>query len=68
MTICSLRVGAWEKHVKLTVMPLDDFDLILGMEFFIAAMIHAMPYRKCIIVMGLETPCIVLCQFQVHGR
>ena len=32
----SLRVGIWQKTVKLTVMPLDDFDLILGMKFFMA--------------------------------
>ena len=36
--------------MKLIVMPLDDFDLILGMEFFVAAMIQVMSYRKCIII------------------
>ena len=35
-------------------MPLDNFDLILGIEFFVAPMVQMMPYRKCIIIMGLK--------------
>lgn len=54
--------------MKLIVMPLDDFDLILGMKFFYVAMVHVMFYRKCIIIIRLETLCVVQCQFQVHGR
>ena len=61
VTICSLRVGAWEKQAKLTVMPLNDSDLILGMELFVVVMVHVMPYRKCIIIIGLETPYVVPC-------
>lgn len=30
----SLWVESWQKMVKFIVMPLNDFDLILGMEFF----------------------------------
>lgn len=36
----SPRIRTWQKTVKFTVMPLDDFDLIHGMEFFMAAMIQ----------------------------
>ena len=63
----SLQVGTWQKIVKFTVMPLDDFDLILGMEFFMVAMVQLMPYRKSILIMGMETPCIVSFNFMVHG-
>lgn len=68
VTICSLRVGAWEKQAKLIIMPLNDSDLILGMELFVVVIVQAMPYRKYIIIMGLETPYVVPCQFWVHGR
>ena len=50
------------------VMPFNDSDLILGMVLFVVVMVQVMPYRKCIIIMGLETPYVVPCQFRVHGR
>lgn len=33
-----------------------------------AAMVQLMPYRKSILIMSTETPCIVPCNFMVHGR
>ncbi|KAI9186886.1 hypothetical protein LWI28_021940 [Acer negundo] len=33
----TLKVGSWQGKCSLMVVPLDDFDLILGVEFFVKA-------------------------------
>lgn len=39
VTISSLRVGEWEKHIKFTVMPLNYFNLIPDMESFVTTVL-----------------------------
>ncbi|KAK4391962.1 Transposon Ty3-G Gag-Pol polyprotein [Sesamum angolense] len=37
MACVELKVGAWTGQCKLLVVPLDDFDVILGMDFMLLA-------------------------------
>ncbi|VFQ97231.1 unnamed protein product [Cuscuta campestris] len=39
-----IKVGEWQGECSLTVLPLDDFDLILGNEFLIMAKAVVFPY------------------------
>ncbi|GAV75623.1 Asp_protease_2 domain-containing protein [Cephalotus follicularis] len=39
-----ISMGDWDGKINLMVVPLDDFDLILGNEFFISEKIFIMPH------------------------
>lgn len=39
-----LKVGKWEQESSFMAVPLDDFDLILSIEFFVKAKAVAMPH------------------------
>ena len=45
-TVCTLKVGSWEDQCNFMVVPLDDFDLILGIEFLILAKVMVAPYLE----------------------
>ena len=34
-TIFTLRVGSWQEECHFMALSLDDFDMILGIEFFV---------------------------------
>ncbi|KAH7845877.1 hypothetical protein Vadar_006951 [Vaccinium darrowii] len=55
----SLKVGNWNGRVDLMVYPLDDFELILGNEFFLAAKVAVMPYLGGILIADEKQPCFV---------
>ena len=40
----SLKIGPWEGKCKLLAMPLDDFDVILGIDFLLQVKASVMPY------------------------
>ncbi|KAI9178658.1 hypothetical protein LWI28_029278 [Acer negundo] len=39
----TLKIGSWQETISMMVVPLDDFDLILGIEFFRKAKATPMP-------------------------
>lgn len=39
-----LEVGSWKGTYSMMVIPLDDFDVILGIEFFVKDKVTLMPY------------------------
>lgn len=43
------------------MMPLDDFDMILGIDFFVNAQVTLMPYRIGIVICSGMSPCYVEC-------
>ncbi|KAK0573094.1 hypothetical protein LWI29_002912 [Acer saccharum] len=55
----TLKVGSWQDKCSLMVVPLDDFDLILGVEFFVEAKAMLMPYLRGILIGDKESPCFV---------
>jgi hypothetical protein len=42
--VVPLKVGEWTGKVNFLVVPLDDFDIILGNEFFVLAKAIPMPF------------------------
>ncbi|KAH7856309.1 hypothetical protein Vadar_006597 [Vaccinium darrowii] len=57
--LCNTDVLAMNGRVDLMVYPLDDFELILGNEFFLAAKVAVMPYLGGILIADEKQPCFV---------
>ncbi|XP_039017075.1 uncharacterized protein LOC120147894 [Hibiscus syriacus] len=63
-TICggvkrvSIKLGSWEGSVDFTVSYMDDFDVILVLNFMMAAQVLPIPASSCLMFMG-EQPCVV---------
>ncbi|CAL5371561.1 unnamed protein product [Camellia sinensis] len=55
----SITVGDWTGRVNLMVVPLDDFDVILGNDFFVTAKVALMPYLGGILISDEDKPCFV---------
>jgi hypothetical protein len=50
----SLRVGDWYENVTFLIVPLDDFDIILGNVFFVLAKEVPMPFLGGLLIMDEE--------------
>jgi hypothetical protein len=63
VTTVSLKVGDWEGECDLMVIPLDDYDMILGMDFFLKAKVAVIPYLSGIFIHDEKSPCFVKAMF-----
>lgn len=61
----SLCVGCWTRKINLTIVPLDDFDIILGIEFFKAAKVSVMSYLNG---MMINYESIIVCVMLLSGK
>ena len=52
-------VCRWDDKMDLMVVPLDDFDMILGNDFFIAAKMAILPHLFGLLISN-EKPCFVV--------
>lgn len=46
----TLEVGSWTGSCSMTVLPIDDYDVILGMDFFLQSKAVVMPHQKGILI------------------
>ncbi|KAE8699135.1 Flowering locus K-like proteiny domain [Hibiscus syriacus] len=53
-----IKLGVWEGEVDFTISPMDDFDVVLGINFMISARVIPMPSTSCLMLLG-EIPCVV---------
>lgn len=53
-----IKLGPWEGRANFTAVPLDDFQVILGMEFLRDTKAVPMPFASSMCIMG-EDPCLV---------
>lgn len=53
-----VKLGQWEGHMNLTAVPLDDFQVSLGMEFLREIKAVPMPFVGSLCMMG-DNPCMV---------
>ncbi|KAF2282493.1 hypothetical protein GH714_044032 [Hevea brasiliensis] len=58
----SCQMGPWNGEIDFTVIPLDDFDVVIGMEFLKKARAIPIPIADCLLLMG-DKPCIVPTNF-----
>ena len=59
----NLKIGEWEGECSLMVVPLDDFDMILGMDFFLRAKVGLFPHLSGIFIHDEGSPCFVKASF-----
>ncbi|KAI9182156.1 hypothetical protein LWI28_022627 [Acer negundo] len=55
----NLKVGTWHGTCMVNVVRLDDFELILGNEFFMKAKVSLMSYLRGILIRDCENPCFI---------
>ncbi|KAA0049808.1 uncharacterized protein E5676_scaffold142G00230 [Cucumis melo var. makuwa] len=53
-----IRLGGWSGLVDFVVVKMDDFDVVLGMEFLLEHQVIPMPLAKCLVITG-STPSVV---------
>ena len=54
-----LEIGTWKQECGFVVLSLDDFDFILGMEFFVQAKAVAMPHLGGLLIADERCPSFV---------
>ena len=55
-----MEMGNWVGYCDLVVMHLQDFEMIIGMNFLMQAEVSVMPYLRTLAFMEKGTPCTVL--------
>ncbi|KAL4030901.1 hypothetical protein IC575_009155 [Cucumis melo] len=53
-----IRLGGWSGLVEFVVVKMDDFDVVLEMEFLLEHQVIPMPLAKCLVIIG-STPSVV---------
>ncbi|KAA0041498.1 uncharacterized protein E5676_scaffold205G001550 [Cucumis melo var. makuwa] len=53
-----IRLGGWSGLVDFVVVKIDDFDVVLAMEFLLEHQVIPMPLAKCLVITG-STPSFV---------
>ncbi|KAA0062589.1 hypothetical protein E6C27_scaffold79G00840 [Cucumis melo var. makuwa] len=48
----TIKLGGWKGPVDFAVVRMDDFDVVLGMEFLFEHQVISMPSAKCIVIIG----------------
>ena len=54
----TMRMGEWSGLIDLMVAKMDDFDVVLGMEFLLEHQVIPMPLAKCLVITR-TTPTVV---------
>ncbi|TYK21292.1 uncharacterized protein E5676_scaffold1775G00070 [Cucumis melo var. makuwa] len=48
----TIKLGGWRGPVDFVVVKMDDFDVVLGMEFLLEHQVIPMPSAKCLAIIG----------------
>lgn len=59
MTEAALEISYWRGTCNLMVIPLDDFKVILGLEFLLKAKVMIIPHLGGMLIRDEESPCFV---------
>ena len=54
-----MQVGDWKGTCNLLCVPLDDFDLIIGVDFLLKAKVALIPHLGGLVVLKERQPCFV---------
>ena len=54
-----LQVGEWKGKMNLLYVPLDDFNLILGIDFFLKSKATLIPFLGGLMILEEKQPCFV---------
>ena len=53
------KIGPWEGKVNFTVVPMDDFNIVLGMDFLRQVKAVPLPFLRSLAILEEEAPCMV---------
>ncbi|XP_060673257.1 uncharacterized protein LOC125420382 [Ziziphus jujuba] len=62
-----LKLGTWEDRVDLIVVPMDDFDVILGMDFLVKKKAIPIPAANSLLMMGEQTGVVPVQRKQLNN-
>lgn len=54
-----IEIGCWSGTVDLTVIPMDDFQLVLGMDFFDEVQAFPIPFSRSLCIVDGGRTCLV---------
>ena len=54
----TLKLGTWSSLVDFVIVKMDDFDVVLGMEFLLEHKVIPIPLANCLVITG-STPTVV---------
>ena len=54
-----MHIGSWEGKVDFTVAPMDDFKMVLGMDFLQKFKAVPLPFLRSMAILEEEKPCMV---------
>ena len=56
----AIQIGDWKGTIDFLSVPLDDFDFILGNDFFQRAKVALLPHLNGLLIMDKKKPCFVV--------
>ena len=54
-----MQIGDWKDTCNLLCVPLDDFDLIIGVDFLLRAKVALIPHLGGLMVLEEKQPCFM---------
>ena len=55
----TMKIGPWEGEVDFMVAPMDDFKIVIGMDFLRQVKVVPMPFLRSIAILEEEAPCMI---------
>ncbi|RVW42674.1 RNA-directed DNA polymerase-like [Vitis vinifera] len=55
----TMHIGSWEGRVDFTVVPMDDFKMVLGMDFLQKVKVVPLPFLPSMAILEEEKSCMV---------
>ncbi|KAG9450477.1 hypothetical protein H6P81_010442 [Aristolochia fimbriata] len=55
-----VKVGKWEGTVNFTIVPMDDFNVILGIDFLSHCKAFVLPYLRMVGILDENGPCTLI--------
>ena len=55
----TMKIGPWEGKIAFTVAPMDDFKIMIGMDFLRQVKAVPIPFLHSMAILEEETPCMV---------
>ncbi|EOY14334.1 Uncharacterized protein TCM_033715 [Theobroma cacao] len=60
----SIRLGEWVSNESIKVIPFDDYDFVIRLDFLDCITVMVVPFSNCIVVLDPRGQCVVLVR---HG-
>ncbi|KAE8654205.1 hypothetical protein F3Y22_tig00117056pilonHSYRG01112 [Hibiscus syriacus] len=54
-----LRLGTWKGQVNFSVIPMDDFKVVLGLDFLLQVTVISMPSFSSVCILEKGSPCMI---------